>query len=119
MPKYVVRQKLAPGSDINRDHLHPLARVVAISLDPAASTSVVWLWGYADLDSQEYTMLFQAPDESTLLQSVGHTPGLVSVTRVLFVDKDNLASVILKGMAEQYEPNPPRTRDEPSRMSRE
>ena len=100
MPKYLVHQKLPPGTDPIRGHLRSVAEVVAASLNGAKPVPVTWLWGCANLETNEYHMLFSGPDEATVRETIGEIYGLVSIARVMFVDSSNIARMMLRGLAE-------------------
>lgn len=100
MPKFLVNQVLPEGGDLVRDHLEPRAAELASQLVDASSVEVTWLWGCADVDRNEWHMLYEAADEATMATFVAAFPGVQSVTRVLHVTPDNLAWALVSGIAD-------------------
>ncbi|BBG04793.1 MULTISPECIES: hypothetical protein [Pseudonocardia] len=101
--KFLVRQALDEGGDVTRDHLQPMARVVAGSLEDPPRGPVVWLGGCGDIETSEFFMLFEAPDQETMDAAAANLPGLVSCRRVMAVDRSTLARGLMLGLAKDYE----------------
>lgn len=74
--KFLVRQRLAEGADVTRDHLQPLAAVVTASLEDPPRGPVLWLAGCGDIANNEFYMLMEAPDQETIDEVVKALPGL-------------------------------------------
>lgn len=100
MPKFLVHQVLSDGGDLVHDHLEPRARELADQLADPESVDVTWLWGCANIDRNEWHMLYEAEDEEVMASFIGVFPGIRSVTRVLHVTPDNLAWVLVSGIAD-------------------
>ncbi|SFB13176.1 hypothetical protein SAMN05216266_105112 [Amycolatopsis marina] len=100
--KFMVRQKLGPEADVVKEHLQPLAYLVADSVQDEPKLPVVWLGGSGTVDTKQYYMLFEAPDYESLEEVVKVLPGLQSIERVMSVDKHTLARGLLLGMAKDY-----------------
>ncbi|MEU3270923.1 DUF3303 family protein [Saccharomonospora sp. NPDC006951] len=103
MMKFMVRQKLDPDGNVTEDHLQPLARLVADSIQDEPTGSVRWLGGCGTIDTKQFYMLFEAPDHEALQQVVSKLPGLQSIERVMLATKDTLARGLLLGLAKEYE----------------
>jgi hypothetical protein len=101
--KFLVRQKLPPGSDVARDHLQPLARVVADSLVDEPEGPVIWLGGWGTVDTFQFTMLFEATDPETMKECLRPLPGVQTVERVMAVDRHTLARGLMLSHATDYE----------------
>lgn len=101
--KFMVRQQLPPDADTTEGHLQPLAAVVARSLEDPPRGPVIWLSGCGTIDTKQYYMLFEAPDQETLEECVSALPGLQSVERVMAVDRHTLARGLMLGLAADYE----------------
>lgn len=99
MPKFLVCQRLPKGNNVVEDHLQPLADVVAQSLDDPDAATVVWLWGCADIEHDEWHMLFEGPDEAAVAAELRDLPGLSSINRVLYATPENFAYLLMRGMA--------------------
>lgn len=100
--KFLVRQQLTDGDEVFRDHLEPLAEVVAASLEDPPRGPVVWLGGCGSVANRHYYMLFEAPDQETMEATVANLPGLHSVERVMAVDRHTLARGLMLGLASTY-----------------
>lgn len=100
MPKFLVHQVLPEGGDLLRDHLEPGSEELAAQLVDPEATDVTWLWGCADLERNEWHMLFEAEEEEAITAFIARYPGIRSVTRVFYVHPGNLAWALVSGIAE-------------------
>lgn len=100
--KFMVRQKLDEDGDVMRDHVEPLAGVVAASLEDPPSGPVVWLSGCGTVDTKQFYMLFEAPDRASIDAVFEGVPGVQSIERVMAVDQHTLARGLLLGYAANH-----------------
>ena len=101
--RFLVRQRLPEGGDVMRDHVLPMAGVVAGSMEDPPRGPVVWLGGCGNIATSEFYMLFDAPDQETIDECVGVLPGLIACERVMSVDRGSIGYRLLQSMAKDHE----------------
>lgn len=101
--RFLVRQRLPEGGEVMQDHVLPMAGVVAGSMEDPPRGPVVWLGGCGNIETSEYYMLFDAPDQETIDECVRVLPGLIACERVMSVDRKTIGYRLLQSMAATYD----------------